>query len=69
MISLDGINLVSRNEARAIIRDREPKGLFLEIPESGAFVAIDNSKGEAWAEDFNNLSEAVSYLNDNEEEE
>lgn len=67
MISLDGINMVLRNEARAIIRDREPKGLFLEIPESGAFVAIDNSTGEAWAEDFGNLTESVSYLNDIEE--
>jgi hypothetical protein len=67
MLSLDGISLVSRNEARAIIRDREPRGLFLEIPESGAFVAIDNSTGEAWAEDFDNLSEAVVYLNDKEE--
>lgn len=69
MISLDGINLVTRKEARDIVRDREPKGLFLEMPESGVFVAIDNSTGEAWAEDYGNFEDAVNYLNDDADEE
>lgn len=55
------IKRVSQSEASQIIQTRKPLGLFYEY--AGRWiVAIDNSEGEAWTEEFKTLSEAFKWL-------
>lgn len=42
-----------------------PVGMFLTY-ESGVWVACDNSRGDAWTEEFATLEEAVDWLNGND---
>lgn len=44
-----------------IIVNRRPKGLFL-CQEGLRWVAVDNSTGDAWTEDFSEKLEAVQWL-------
>lgn len=41
--------------------DNLPRGLFI-IKEQGGYVAIDNSTGDAWTEDYTTLEGAIAYL-------
>lgn len=52
---------VSVHEARKIIAEREQKGLFWCYDE-GLFTGIDNTTGDAWTEDFNNLDDCLDWL-------
>lgn len=56
------IEEITPNEAKDIIDNREPLGKFL-ILEDGKWVAIDNSNGDAWTEEFDSKQEAINYLN------
>ena len=55
------ITLIDTNEARNIIRLRTRRGLFL-CREGVSWMAVDNSAGDAWAEDFRTRTEAEEYL-------
>ena len=55
------IKKVTLNEADKIIETREPKGLFYTI-DNGVYVGIDNSGGDAWVEDFKNLTSVKRWL-------
>lgn len=53
--------LVNNEKASWIIDKRDPIGKFIEI-NGTKYIAIDNSTGDAWVEEFNSLSDAVKYL-------
>lgn len=52
---------VSNKEAEKIICTREPLGKFWTKDKDG-YVAIDNSTGDAWTEDFRTKEECMAYL-------
>jgi hypothetical protein len=59
------IERITDEEATAIIRTREPLGQFYHIDKTGprpVYVAIDNSDGDAWVEEFWTLASAKRYL-------
>ena len=52
---------VSQQEANAIIEHRGPRGLF--VLETGVeYIGIDNSTGDAWTEEFLDLTECMMWL-------
>lgn len=52
---------VSQQEASAIIEHRGPRGLF--VLETGVeYIGIDNSTGDAWTEEFPDLTECMMWL-------
>lgn len=55
------IKEVSSDEAGDIINNRKPLGLFLQ-KDGNTFVAIDNSTGDAWTEEFKNRRSAEKWL-------
>lgn len=55
------IKEVSSDEARDIINNRKPLGLFLQ-KDGNVFVAIDNSTGDAWTEEFKDRKSAEKWL-------
>ena len=55
------IKEVSSDEAGDIINNRKPLGLFLQ-KDGNVFVAIDNSTGDAWTEEFKNRKSAEKWL-------
>lgn len=58
---------VSQKEATEIIEHRGPRGFFVQ--ETGdKFVGIDNSTGDAWVEEFPNLTECLKWLAGEREE-
>lgn len=61
----DDIKEVSEKEALRIIMDRTPLGLF-GCKEYKWYVAIDNTTGDAWTEDFKTQEECFKYLNESE---
>ncbi len=52
---------VREKEAASIIASREPKGLFV-LDTGIEIVGIDNSTGEAWTEDFPDMTECLLWL-------
>lgn len=55
------IQLVRTVTLERIIDERQPVGLFLTRG-AGAWVAVDNSTGDAWTEDFKHLLTAIRWL-------
>ena len=47
-----------------IIAERKPLGLFYS-KEGSSFIAVDNSTGEAWTEEFENLKDCINFLQGN----
>jgi hypothetical protein len=58
---MTAINIITNEAASGIIEHREPKGLFYTM-ESGMFVGIDNSTGDAWVEEFQSEMECRDWL-------
>ena len=58
----DGIERVNLVKAYDIIDNRKPIGSFL-TREGDKFVAIDNTTGDAWTEEFDTEEEAIKWLN------
>ena len=59
---MDEIITLPKEVALEVTHAREPLGLFVsEVPGIG-FIAIDNSTGEAWTEEFETISEAQKWL-------
>ena len=48
--------------ANEVIEKRQPLGLFLTI-DNNMWIAIDNSTGDAWTEEFYNSDVAIKWLN------
>lgn len=57
------IKEITKGEAFKIIETKEPEGLFWLIDED-AFIAIDNSRGEAFVEEFQDKEEGLQWLKD-----
>lgn len=56
---------ITSNEAEKIIDTRKPLGKFY-FKEDGLFIAIDNSTGDAWTEEFKKKQDCFDYLNGKE---
>lgn len=56
------IKEVGRGEARNILVERKPFGLFWFQDESGIYVGIDNRSGEAYTELFDTKDECITWL-------
>lgn len=57
------ITKITKEEARKIIETKEPKGLFWLI-DGDTFIVIDNSRGEAFVEEFDDKEECLQWLKD-----
>ena len=59
---LHEIKEVNSEQLKRIIETKEPLGLYY-TKENEIYVAVDNSKGNAWTEEFSTKEMAVKYLN------
>ncbi|OHW62930.1 hypothetical protein EUAN_07140 [Andreesenia angusta] len=59
-------NLITNDIALKIIDSRKPLGAFYTIEQSGTYVGIDNTTGDAWTEDFERLEDCLNWLDDKE---
>ena len=57
------IQRVSPERLRQIIERYAPRGLFL-AKEGRTWVAVDNTTGDAWTEEFSRKRQAVRWLRD-----
>lgn len=57
------ITKITKEEANKIIETKEPEGLFWLI-DGDTFVVIDNSRGEAFVEEFDDEEEGLQWLKD-----
>lgn len=64
---MSDIKRVSVKEAISIINNREPLGKFYTI-ENERYVAIDNTAGDTWVEEFMTLASCKDWLNELESE-
>ena len=58
---------VGRNDAIAIIEHRGPRGMFVQDT-GDKFVGIDNSTGDAWTEEFDELIDCLRWMAGEREE-
>lgn len=49
-----------------VISEREPIGKFYSGNKEAGYVAVDNSEGEAWTEEFVHLKTAQRWLSDSD---
>lgn len=64
---MNEIQRISTEEAKIIIDDRKPIGLFYVMDSCGNITGIDNLTGDAWMEDFNkDKISCFNWLNHNE---
>lgn len=61
------IDIITHPEAVRIIATSSPLGLYI-LKDGEQWVAIDNSTGDAWTEEFKSKQEAIDYLKRNENE-
>ena len=52
---------ISNKKALEVIENRLPLGQFYTI-ESGVYVGIDNTDGDAWTEDFTTLEDLKNWM-------
>lgn len=62
MLITGDISYIDEERASSIIDTRKPIGKYLYEDEDGIFVAIDNTTGDAWTEEFSTLLEAEQWL-------
>lgn len=55
------IQMISPEQLREILRHRIPCSLFL-AKEGRRWVAVDNSDGDAWTEEFSRKHQAIRWL-------
>lgn len=55
------IKIIDSAEREKIFDTRKPLGNFL-ILENNGFAGIDNTTGDAWTEDFTDLSKCLRWL-------
>lgn len=57
------ITAISNRRARKIIDSYKPLGLFIYYDKKQkVYIGIDNSSGEAYTEEFNQIRECLSWL-------
>lgn len=56
---------ITQEQAIEIIETRLPLGRFYHKSENG-YVAIDNTDGQAWTEDFLTFEQCIRYLHEKE---
>ena len=56
------IKKINPKQADSIIDSRQPLGFFYVL-DAGVYVGIDNSTGNAWTEEFQNLCKCKHWLN------
>ena len=62
---MPGPKRVSTNDLMAIIRARQPRGLFYGLDsKTGVYVAVDNNSGDAWTEEFSSEADCLRWLNE-----
>jgi len=61
------ITYVSSDKMSEIIETRKPLGLFIR-KDNGIWIAVDNSTGDAWTEEFKNHTAASKWLRREQEE-
>lgn len=59
------IRYITSEESSKIIDTRKPLGSFFEICDN-TYIAIDNTTGHAWVEEFEDIEECVCWLNEEE---
>lgn len=66
MKSQTKIKICSKGKLRGIMETRTPFGKFLALDTYSdgypVLVAMDNSTGDAWTEEFNDIDTAVEWL-------
>ncbi len=55
------IQIVDTTFLASVIETYQPEGLYLAY-DGKWWIAVDNSTGSAWTEDFTNQSTAISWL-------
>ncbi len=55
------IQIVDTTVLDSVIETYQPKGLYLAY-DGKWWIAVDNSTGSAWTEDFGNQSTAINWL-------
>lgn len=55
-----------QEDANKIIETRQPIGKFYYVDNSGKFIGIDNSSGDAWVEEFNDSESCKKWLLNND---
>lgn len=55
------LKAITQSEAKEIIDKRIPVGLFY-LNDGNWYIAIDNSTGDAWTEEFKTKKECFDYL-------
>jgi hypothetical protein len=58
------IQKVTQDALRQVINTRQPLGLFYAKESRRLYVAVDNSTGDAWTEDFKSLRHCKRWLLD-----
>jgi len=56
-----GVQIVDKETAHKIIETRKPLGAFVTINDE-MIIAIDNTAGDAWTEDFNTKEAATMWI-------
>lgn len=62
------IKIINSDEAKKVINTRKSRGNFL-ILENNGFTGIDNTTGDAWTENFTDLSKCLRWLHGEDLEE
>ena len=66
LAKLKEIKVITNKQAEKMsILDDRPKKLYLILPckaNLGRYVVIDNSDGDAFTEEYNEIGEAIAYL-------
>ncbi|WP_026881399.1 hypothetical protein [Clostridium akagii] len=57
------IKIIGSKEAKSIINEYKPKGLFIILDAKGTYVGIDNMSCNAWTEEFKDLKVCLMWLN------
>ena len=58
---LNNVGIVSENDLCTILQNRT-RGQFLCLTKDAKICAVDNSTGDAWTENFDNLEAAIYWL-------
>jgi hypothetical protein len=61
MVTVYEYHEITKEEAKKIIETRYPEGLFYH-KDGNKYIGIDNSSGDAWTEEFDNLDICLEWL-------
>ena len=58
---MNEVKKVNTGTLNSIIETRQPSGLFY-AQDNGTYIAVDNSTGDAWTEEFSNHDDCTQWL-------